>query len=461
MRDLLLWRGGKEQRSLDTQPLLSYRQEPVALVHQAPALLVARTVADLRRAAPSRQEDPALRWAAILRAGDLLATADLEGVSAEEHARLITLATGTPITFTREGLKELAAGMSRIADALAWQAPGGELSAFERHQVCRPDGKRYGWVPVGQVLGFIAPSNHPAVHLTWVLALAMGYTVLIRPGADDPFTPVRVIQALSAAGFPTERVALLPGGHDLVPALIAQCDRTIAYGGSALAALLGQDGRVLFNGPGHSKVLVDLPAPLAAEQQVRLEEFLLDCITHDAGRKCTCASAVLVREGGGPGEDGAMALLAGVRDRLQALPLLEPLDPAARVPAWKEADAVRHTPARLVEVDGVAYAEPDLMLCADPTRPPFGAELPAPWVTAAVLPAGSDPVPLLRGSLAVTLLSPDRDLRERLLLEPTVWKLFTGPIPPWQTEPGAPHHGLLSDFLFVRKYAPEVAVPWS
>jgi acyl-CoA reductase-like NAD-dependent aldehyde dehydrogenase len=455
--EIPIWRAGRAHTSLDAKTLLSYRRAPLARVSQAPALLVHRTVADLRAAAPGPEEDPAIRWTAIARAGALLAGSDPGGAEAE----LVTLATGAPVSDSRRAIADLAAGLKQIEEALRWQAPGGDLGVFRTHRVVHPDGKGYAWVPAGQVLGFVAPSNHPAVHLTWVLALAMGYTVAIRPGADDPLTPWRLLQALAAAGFPTERIALLPGGHELVPALVAACDRTVAYGGPSLGGRIGHDGRVLFNGPGSSKVFVDAPVPT-----VQAADFLLECILHDGGRKCTCASAVVVR-GENPG------LLDGLAERLADVPILDPLDPAARVPAWKEPALVAHTPADLTMLDGLAFARPGLLRCPDPTRPPFGVEIPAPFATAAELDAGADPFPLLKGSLAVTLISSDLQLRERCIFETTIRKVFTGLVPPWYTEPGAPHQGRLSDFLYTGKYTgrhtgkhtgkfcPEVSTGWT
>lgn len=448
MLEVPIWRCGHEAASLTTAVLRDYRGESVARVHQAPALLVHRVVSRLRAAAPGPEEDPESRWDAIARAGDLLTGSRLGGLGPEDHARLVTLATGAPVTYSRQALAELAGGLRQIRSALRWQAPGGDLAVFRTHRVTLPDGRTHAWVPAGRVLGFVAPSNHPAVHLTWVLALAMGWSVAVRPGSDDPLTPWRLALALRAAGFPAERIAVLPGGHDLVPALVEACDRTVAYGGPVLAGLLGRDARVLVNGPGRSKVLVDGPAdPEAAA------DFLMECILHDGGRKCTCASAVLVR-GEVPG------LLDAVAARLAALPLLDPLDPAARVPAWKDPDAARRTPARTAVRDGVTFVQPELVRCPDPFAPPFGLELPAPWATAAELPAGADPLPLLRGSLAVTLLTRDPGLVEACLLEPTITKVFAGPVPPWFTEPGAPHQGRLSEFLFTSKAFREEGLPW-
>lgn len=408
--------------------------------------MLGRVVAELRRAAPERAEG-SLHWPAIERAAELLATTAPGGIDAAAHAELICRGTGAPLSAARAAVAELVGGLRSIEGALRWQVPGGDLAVYATHRVTHPDGNGYAWAPRGRVLGFVAPSNHPAVHLTWVLALAMGWSVLLRPGADDPITPWRLLQALTEAGFPTDRIALLSGTHDLVPALVEACDLTVAYGGEVLGGLIGRDGRVLFNGPGRSKVFVDGAVPLE-----RVVPFLLDCILHHGGQKCTCASSVLLR-GEAPG------LFDALRAELRSLPLLDPLDPAARVPVWKgEAGPL---PAPFVTREGLRFVQPDLLHCTDPAQPPFGVELPAPWATAAALPAGADPLPHLRGSQALTLLSRDEALRERCLMEPSILKCFAGLIPPWHTEPGAPHHGRLADFLFTAKFAPEGEMPWS
>jgi acyl-CoA reductase-like NAD-dependent aldehyde dehydrogenase len=439
MIEVPLWVGGAPKTSLDRRTLTSYRGEPLATIHEAPSLLVRRVADGLRAAAAPAGERPEDRWRAIARAGELFATATLGGLSPEEHARAVTLSTGMPIRWSVAGMEELAAGLRQIESALRWQAPNGSLEAFASGRVPGPDGRPFAWVPVGRVLGVVESSNHPAVQQAWVQALAFGWSVLVRPGADDPFTPWRLVAALGEAGFPVDRVALLAGSHELAHALRAATDRLLAYGGDAAREAFGGDARTLFNGPGRSKVFVD--GDVALEPAI---DFVLDCAAHAAGRKCLCASAVVTR--------GAPAgLVDGVRARLAALPLVDPLDPDARVPAWKDAEAVPAPPARLARRDGLAFLEPDVVACPDAPAPPFARELPGIWLTAAEVAPGGDPLPLLRQTLALTLLGSDASLIESCLREPSIAKVYAGAVPTWTSVPGAPHYGRLSDFLFTSK----------
>jgi hypothetical protein len=87
-------------------------------------------------------------------------------------------------------------------------------------------------------------------------------------------------------------------------------------------------------------------------------------------------------------------------------------------------------------------------------------ELPSPWATVAEIEAGVDPIPALQNTLGLTLLSTDTRLRDACLAEPSIDKVYFGPVTPSRYhEAGAAHHGgRLSDFLFVAKSCFEEAM---
>jgi acyl-CoA reductase-like NAD-dependent aldehyde dehydrogenase len=445
MLEIPLWYGGRSQTSLDHRTLLDVRGEPLARVHQVPAIRVQIVAQALRAAAAPLDEDPAQRWAAIARAGELLLTASPGGIDAAEHARLVSRSTGAPIRASIAGVAELAGGMRGMAGAMRWQAPGGDIEAFRTRRTTGPDGRRVAWVPVGRVLGVIESSNHPAVQVGWLQALAMGWSVLVRPGSDDPITPWRVFSALVDAGFPADRLAFLSGGHDLVQAFLRASDRMIAYGGDAARNVLGADRRVLFNGPGRSKIFVDGDRAVADDAML---DFLFDGVSHAGGRKCLCTSAIMTR-----GLEGAGPMLDELGRRIAAMPFLDPLDPEAVLPAWKNPTARPPAPAELVASGGFHFVRPTLIRCAPPYGAPFAMELPTVWATSAELAADFDPRAMLHDTLALTLITGDTALVEDCLLEPTIYKVFNGRVPTYYSVIGAPYAGRLSDFLFMSKAA--------
>lgn len=449
----LLRATGGLHRSLDAAPLRSYRGQVLAQVSQAPPLL-ARLTCEALRAAPPVTGYAAL-WSTIRRAADLLEHAELGGLGPEEYCRTVTGATGTPIRWVRAGLRELAAGLRRIDDAVRYQTPHGQVAPLAHHRVWLPDGRMYAWIPAGRLLGVVCPASDPAVHLTWVLALALGWSVVVRPGADDPLTPLRLALALLGAGLPPGRLAVLPGSHDLVPLLVEACDRTIVYGGQAMQDRWGRDNRVLFHGPGRSRVFVDAPPdpPPGA-----LLDFLVDCAVFDGGRRCTCASAVVVR-------GQAASLTGALAARLADLAVLDPLDEGARVPAWKDPAAARAAAevagTRLLERDGAVFVAPAAVEVPDAADPRFALELPCPYLTVLRLPEGARPLRALQGALSLTLLTRDHGLAEACVRTPSIGQVFLGAIPTYAGEPGAPLHGRLSEFLFTTRGCGEGPPLWS
>jgi hypothetical protein len=206
-----------------------------------------------------------------------------------------------------------------------------------------------------------------------------------------------------------------------------------------VGATLESQRDVLFNGVGRSKVLVDVPADVPATA-----EFLFDSMTMDGGVRCTCTSGILVR-----GDEPR--LIEALAERLSALELVDPLEVEARVPVLKPG-TVPPAPARVVARDGLHFIAPEVVRCESPFEAPFGMELPAPWAVAAKLDEDADPLPALRKTLALTLVSNDERLRDACLVEPTIDRVFTGLVPTWYSEPGAPQHGgRLSEFLYVSK----------
>lgn len=431
-------RNGKPYCSLDVMPLVGVRAEPLAGVHHSSSLSVARIVDEVRASVPPLAESHEALCAAIERAGELF-LGTVGGLTVDECAKALALATGNPEYWTSRALSGLAQSMRTIREALIWQSPQGDAGAFSTRRVVFSGGREAAWVPVGRVLGFVGSSNAPGVNFTWLQALAMGWGVVLKAGGNDPITPWRLSLALLEAGFPMERLAIVSGGHDLVHAICKLCDRTIAYGGPALRASLGESPGIQFNGPGHSKVLVDAPVDVQLTS-----DYLLESIADGGGVRCTCASGILVR--------GSMPdLVDEVSHRLAALPLLDPLDPEARVPAMKMTDGSPARPARVVTRGSLRFIQPELVRCASAYDPPFAMELPVPWATVVEIGADVDPLPALQNTLALTLLSNDERLRDLCLAEPSIDKVFLGPVPTWYFEGGSPHHGRLSEFLFVTK----------
>ncbi|MFI1026993.1 aldehyde dehydrogenase family protein [Streptomyces sp. NPDC020951] len=430
-------RGGERRTSRDTRLLHGVDGAPLATVHEAPAL-VARLTARAMREAPRTTREERLTVLAV--AGRLFAEATLAGQSPEEYCRAQALASGVPVRVARRTLARVRGDSALLGEVVGRQAPIGT-------------GRTARWARRGRVLGVIAPSNHPGTHGAWLQALALGYRVAVRPGARDPFTPLRLVEALLAAGLHPDWISLLPGAHDSADALVGATDLALVYGSESTVARHRGNDRVLVRGPGRSKILLDGPV-----DDETLDHLVTE-IAADGGVRCTNTTAILTS-----GDHRALA--EALAERLAELPAHPVTEDAAVLPVrpLKEARALRDTLDRaaqgardltarhhagepLAVLDEHAAALRPAVLCVDAwDHPGLRTELPFPCVWVAPW-RPSDGVAPLADSLALTLLTDDAELVGEALDTPGIRTVLHGRVRDWWTDPHLPHDGYLGQFL--------------
>jgi hypothetical protein len=454
MYQVSLLRCGRPTASAETAELHGVDGSLLAEVHQAPPLLAGLTVAEMRRSAggPAPADD-------VLRnAGKLFGEADLNGLSPEQYCQLQARSAGVPIPVARRALAEMEATFARMADRVLAEQPLGTRAKAALGEIVPV------WVRRGDVLAVVAPSNNPGTHTQWILAVALGYSVVVRPGTRDPFTPARMMAALLAAGVPAGSLSLLPGGHGTGDALVAAADLSLVFGGDSAMARYGQNRSVIRRGPGRSKLLHSGPITESAI------ETICDSVGHDAGMRCTNASAVFTDAD--PGE-----LAAAVAERLARLTAAPPQSERAQLPVLSLPDArslraqlagrlagavdvaAAHYPdGVLAELgDGSAALRPAVLLCDRPDHPGAGIELPFPcvWILPWRHELGLAP---LRNTLSLTVLGDDPALAEQALREPSIRKVLYGPLPTYSAGPVSPHDGFLGhDLMEARAYGVAVS----
>ncbi|QDQ16012.1 aldehyde dehydrogenase family protein [Streptomyces spectabilis] len=434
---------GSEVDSRDAAELTGVDGQVVAEIGLAPRLLAQAAVHRVRAHAGAPAPKPELFAAA----GQLFATATLSGESPAEYQRRVAAATGSPRAAVERATAGIRAALARIEDLNAAELPAPFAEGgFARH-----------WVPRGKVLAVVVPNNHPEPNVTWVRALSLGYSVLLRPGSKDPFTPRRLTAALLEAGLDPHRLAFLPGGHDLGDHLLDQADLGIVYGGPDAAARYGNRRDILVRGPGRSKALVDAASAAA------LPDSLTRWIAEDGGVRCNNISAVLTS-----GDVGELA--DALARRLAALEVHPVTSAKALLPATTKANAEALGPylaglaAQGTDHSSALYPDgplnvlddtsvvlrPLVISVDDPHHALLGTELPFPFVVVAPWREEDGTAPL-RDSLVVSLSGRHTRLAEELLREPSVRKVTTGDVRPWLSRPELPHDGSLAGFLLEPK----------
>lgn len=438
---------GRSRDSADRVALRAVTGELLGEQHTAPSLLVRLAVGRMHAAASAEPVSPQLLAAATA----AFATGLVTGEPAAQYLRRQALMSGLPISVARAGAQELVRFARRLPERLHADLP----PTADREAVL--GGRRVDcavrWTRRSDVLAVVAASNHPAIHGSWLHALAYGYRIALRPGSRDPFTPARLAAALVEVGLSPDRVWMLAGCRETVPALVESSGLAVIYGGDDVERQFSADRRVLLRGPGRSTALVD--RPLTEE----LLDYLAAAVSNDAGVRCTNLSTIFTT--GDPRElaDGLAARLA----RMHPLPVL---DPAAVLPAVlpRTADGLAATVRRLSEwfpdhssgryrrgftatmEDSSAVLRPVVLASDDSEHPFIRTELPFPFVTVAPWPDGSSVRPLRR-SLVTVLLTDDDGLVGAALAEPSIRKVVLGPVLPWLGAPWQPHDGSLAHHL--------------
>ncbi|WP_261567429.1 aldehyde dehydrogenase family protein [Frankia gtarii] len=436
-------------RSRNRRPLTSLSGAPIGEISQVPSLYVRRTVAAMRAApvVPGAQ-----RLDALDRAAELFATASLGGLGWDEYTELVSTASGVPNAVVRQSADWIADVLRSQRHTVELAMPRGAVGDWRDART--RDGSAV-WTRRGEVFAVHAAGNTPAVHGLWPEALALGYKVLVRPSAREPYTAFRLVEALRQAGFPPATLTLLPTDHDVADVIIAEADYTIVYGGQDVVDKYGAIPTVLTQGPGRSKILVT--ADVDWREKI---DIIVDSISHLGGTACTCASAVLVE---GDPEPLARALAERL-GRIPSLPADHPdailtVAPTASV---VEVDQYLHKVAgdarpllggdTIVDElpSGGAVLRPAVHLVDSSRAPQLGVELPFPCVWVGPWQPADGIAPLC-DSLVLTAMTTRAELIDALLDEPSITNLYLGDNPTTWLRPGIPHDGYLGEVLMRTK----------
>src|SRR6185437_11906478 len=153
------------------------------------------------------------------------------------------------------------------------------------------EGRTLSWFREARTFGAVLPSNSPGVHSLWIPAIALKTPIVLKPGREEPWTPLRIIEALAAAGFPREAFGFYPTDHAGAAALLQAVDRAMLFGDASTTRAWAKDPRVELHGPGYSKVVLG-EDEAAAGRWERYVDLMISSIAANGGRSCINASGV-------------------------------------------------------------------------------------------------------------------------------------------------------------------------
>jgi len=467
MLHLPILRAGKPYRSLDHAQITDVvTGEPVARVSQANRGLIAR---DLNAASAHRESLARRSMAELLeicrKAADLFVGGELpvdpvDGVmqSPDDYVRTLSATTGMPHALCRGNMEKIRFVLAEMETVLAGLTRGLDLGALDAGWT-EQDGRTVSYLGQADALGAVLPNNSPGVHSLWIPSIALKVPLALKPGRLEPWTPMRILQALAAAGCPEEALGFYPADYGGAAEILMRCDRSMIFGDEATVRPWKQDTRVQLHGPGWSKVLLGRDRAGAWESYL---DLMQDSIAINGGRSCVNASGVWVPAHGrkvaealarrlakieAKPLDDPEACIAAFPDPEMAQRMSELVDNQLEQPGAVDLTAEFRGAGRVAEVGGCTFLLPTVIWCDDPGHALTRTELLFPFATVVEVPQ-DEMLSRIGPTLVATALTEDPVFRRQLMTARSIDRLNLGEFPTSHVSWDQPHEGNLFDHLY-------------
>jgi acyl-CoA reductase-like NAD-dependent aldehyde dehydrogenase len=460
-------RGGRVYESLDTVELASHRDgTPLATVSQANAGMIRR---DLKKAGERAAKLRAIPIADLLECCKAAARIFMEdevslgtdgsSQTTEQYVAALSATSGLPHTLCRRNMEKVAGVMREMPTILRGLMRGMDPAVLDGG-IGEHGGVPVWYTPNADALGAVLPSNSPGVHSLWVPSIALKTPVVLKPGREEPWTPMRVAQSMIAAGIPAEAFSLYPTDHEGAATVLQTCGRSLLFGDARTTEPYANDPSVEIHGPGRSKVL------LGADEVENWREHLdvlVASVADNGGRSCINASAIFV-----PAHAGEIA--AALAERLSAIEPRPADDDAAALaafanPAFAEMmdaaidqglasggarELTARPDGRRVEVAGSTYLLPTVVHCDSLEHPLANTEYLFPFTSVVEVPQ-DEMLASIGPTLVCTAITKDEPFLAGLTTSADIHRLNLGPVPTSRVEWDQPHEGNLFEFLYSRR----------
>ncbi len=480
-------RNGRPYESVDRVELVHHATgELVATVSQANSGMIVRDV--------NRMDDTVLERFAVRELIDICSRAAkrfIGGVlpvrettqSFDDYIRCLSATTGMPVIYCRSNAEKIRRVLAEMGTIIAGLTRGFDLEILDRGygrwshgevrhegaearrdggtkaQRHRGDGGTLSYFRAGRKFGAVLPSNSPGVHGLWIPAIALKAPIVLKPGREEPWTPLRIIEALAAEGIPREAFGFYPTDHAGAGELLRSVDRSMLFGDTSTTAPWRSDPRVEIHGPGFSKVLL---GDDAADEWEQYLEILEGSIAANGGRSCINASGVWTPKHGRvvaealakrfaaiqalPADD-PNATIAGFANPTMAERMSAMIDHQLRVAGAIDLTERIRGSSRLVTRGRVSYLLPTIIWCEDREHPLANREFLFPFASVVECPTAEMPN-AIGSSLVVSAITQDQRFIESLMASPHIDRLNIGAIPTNQLSWDQPHEGNLFEHLY-------------
>jgi acyl-CoA reductase-like NAD-dependent aldehyde dehydrogenase len=455
-------RWGEPYKSLEVDKVVHFSSgEALAEVGRANGGLIGRDMRFAQRARDVLREIPiAELLKMVTKAADLYTKAELplgDGTQTpDQFVRMQSATTGLPEHMCRFNMEKNHFVLNQMDKILESLTRGLDLAVLTRGYGMER-GVPISYQAQSPVLGMVLPSNSPGVHTLWLPIVPMQIGLVLKPGPQEPWTPYRMTQAFVQAGIPKQAIAIYPGLGDIGAAVLASCQRSLIFGGTATVEQYKGNPRVQAHGPGFSKILL---GDDKVDDWPKYLDLMVDSVLVNSGRGCINCSGIWASR-------HTRAIAEAIADRMGPVQPLPPEDSKAALAAFTvpgQADAVsadidndlkqsgthdltaKYGP-RLVKKERCDYLRPTVILCDSPEPAIAKKEYMFPFVTVVQCPQ-EKMLESIGPTLVGTVITEDKKFQRACLDATHIDRLNLGPVPTIKLNWLQPHEGNIVDFLF-------------
>lgn len=421
-----------------SEQLYGITGDQIGSIAEVPPIICSQILRDIRA---MRAGVTSLKSAEFRKVANIFMNDSLCGLPFDKYVKLVSSISGLPLSLIEESGKKIAENLLEAESMAMCGLPSG------CHPLPKSNTNSVHGIAVskrrGDLFSVIAAGNGPGIHAIWPQALALGYSVIVKPSKREPFTAQRLVSAFRCAGF-SSQVFLLPGGHESTDTIVQESDISLVYGTSDVTYKYKDTQTVLPQGPGNSKLIISRDYSEAESLSVAFES-----ICGLGGVACVNCSAILA--------DGmdidifARNLNKFCVQKFCDKTVRQDIFPRVSEEKMKMiCDYAKSLSNELVSFpevinnnDGSYYVSPVIY-----TGTSLKEACEMPFAAVGIFPLNrNDLNSCLENSLVVSVASSDKQLIEAICEISGISNIYIGSVPTTTMETSMPHDGYISTFL--------------
>tara|TARA_R110002096_G_scaffold122929_3_gene266099 strand:- start:12369 stop:13805 length:1437 start_codon:yes stop_codon:yes gene_type:complete len=380
--------------------------------------------------------------------------------SPEDYVMQLAMTSGLPHSLIRMNHKRLHGVMAQTDVILKGLTRGLDLNILDKGYG-EQNGAPVSFAALTDCLGVILPSNSPAVNALWAPSIALKVPVVLKPGREEPWTPIRIIEAMKKAGAPPEAFSFYPTQHDGSGAIIRRAGRVMLFGGDDTVLQYEHDPRIEVHGTGYSKILIGEDE---VENWEKYVDTIVESVSANSGRSCINVSVIVTPKYGDEIAEAVAKKLLAIEPKAQD-------DPEAKLSGFANPkmadwindavesglkDGARDVSAELrgtdryQQRDGMNYLLPTIVRVPDWDHELAIREFLFPFASVIEAPQ-EEMIGHIGKSLVCTAITRDLEWINKLFAHPTIDRLNVGNVPTNRLKWDQPHEGNLFEFLYARR----------